>query len=88
MALIETARLYEVLIRFDAHGAPSALQRWIEEVHRDGEVIHARERQAQPLEPAEVSGLIQAAHALLLAENARMRAILTPEQRVRLGLEA
>ena len=81
MALRESVRLYEVLIRFSADGVPSALQRQIEEVIRDGEVIHATERLAEPLDPSAVNGLIEASLAQLLAENLRLRALLTPRQR-------
>ena len=48
---------------------------------RDGEVIHATERLAEPIDPDAVSGLIEASLAQLLAENLRLRALLTPEQR-------
>lgn len=86
MALTERTRLYEVLIRFAPDGTPHALQRNLEEVLRDGEVVHATERMAEPLAPSAVAGLIAEAHALMLAENLRLRAMLTPAQREALGL--
>jgi hypothetical protein len=79
--LEERTRLYEIMIRFDAQGAPSAIQRHIHEVVRDGEVIAASERPAAPLDPAAVEGLIGRHAAALLAENLRLKALLTPEQR-------
>jgi hypothetical protein len=88
MALTERTRLYEVLIRFAPDGTPSALQRNLEEVLRDGEVIHATEQMAQPLDPDTVQGLIASSDALMLAENMRLRAVLTAAQRETLGLEA
>lgn len=81
MALEERVRLYEVLIRFAPDGSPSALQRRIEEVVRDGEVLHATEQLAEPLDPGAVNGLIETGMAQLLAENLRLRALLSPEQR-------
>lgn len=87
MALSESTRLYEVLIRFSPDGTPSALQRRIEEVVRDGEVIHATEQMAEPLDPVAVNGLIEASMAKLLAENLRLRALLSPEQRREHGFD-
>ncbi|WP_426032651.1 hypothetical protein [Caulobacter sp. DWP3-1-3b2] len=87
MALQESVRLYEVLIRFPPDGTPSALQRQIEEVIRDGEVIHATGRLAEPIDPDAVNGLIEASLAQLLAENLKLRALLSPEQRRDHGLE-
>ncbi len=86
MALSERTRLYEVMIRFAADGTPSTLQRCITEVLRDGEVINATEQLATPIDPAAVAGIIGEGQALLLAENLRIKAELSPSQREKLGM--
>ncbi len=88
MALSENVRLYEVLIRFSPDGTPSAVQRRIEEIVRDGEVIHATEQMAEPLDPDAVNGLIETSLAKLLAENLRLRALLSPRQRREHGFDS
>jgi hypothetical protein len=79
--LEERTRLYEVLIRFDARGAPSAIQRHIHEILRDGEVVAAQELAPEALDPTRVDGLLARHSADLLAENLRLKALLTPDQR-------
>lgn len=85
--LHERTRLYEVMIRFHPDGPPAAVQRHLHEILRDGEVIAATERPAQPLEVDAVAALLGRHVAALLADNARLRAILTPDQRRLLGIE-
>jgi hypothetical protein len=85
-ALEERTRLYEILLRFDAAGRPFAIQRRIHEVLRGGEVIAASELAAEPIDPAGVRELMSASLASLLAENLRLRAALTPDQRRALDL--
>jgi hypothetical protein len=86
--LHERTRIYEILIRFHPEGPPAAIQRHVHEVLRGEEVIAATEQPAQPLDVDAVAALVGQQTVQLLAENARLKAILTPEQRRVLGIEA